>query len=381
MENDGAKVALIHSGHGWVGGAESVAVWTLQALKDNYDVTLFAFDPLDVEEIKKFYGTTLDYSDFKMVIMPMPRFMKQSQRYWYLKHLLAMRYCRTLVNSFDLWISTYYEMDLGQKGIQYVHSPAFAIGITRNSIQRQNFLKQYYRHLSTKIFKCSLKAILNNLTLVNSHWTAGLIKSLYDIEPIAVYPPVLTDFPLIPWEEREDGFVCIGRLAPDKRIETLIHIIHNVRKRIPKAHLHIVGSPVNASYYKRIQRLQRENSSWVFLEGPLTREELKTLVSSHKYGIHGKRDEHFGIAPAEMVNAGCIVFVPNGGGQVEIVENELLIYETVNEAVVKITKVMSENKLQRMLRDDLSRKARRFSVNHFMNSIRGIVGGALCMRI
>ena len=38
--------------------------------------------------------------------------------------------------------------------------------------------------------------------------------------------------------------------------------------------------------------------------------------------LHGMREEHFGMAPAEMARAGVIVWVPNGGGQMEIVGDE-----------------------------------------------------------
>ena len=45
-------------------------------------------------------------------------------------------------------------------------------------------------------------------------------------------------------------------------------------------------------------------------------------MASHRYGIHGMREEHFGMAPAELARAGAIVWVPRGGGQMEIVGHE-----------------------------------------------------------
>jgi glycosyltransferase involved in cell wall biosynthesis len=45
-------------------------------------------------------------------------------------------------------------------------------------------------------------------------------------------------------------------------------------------------------------------------------------MPTFRYGIHGMLDEHFGMAPAELAAAGCIVFVPNDGGQVEIVDDD-----------------------------------------------------------
>ena len=60
-------------------------------------------------------------------------------------------------------------------------------------------------------------------------------------------------------------------------------------------------------------------------------------MATHRYGIHGMREEHFGMAPAEMARAGCIVWVPRGGGQMEIVGREpVLMYDSEDDAVEKI---------------------------------------------
>jgi hypothetical protein len=110
----------------------------------------------------------------------------------------------------------------------------------------------------------------------------------------------------------------------------------------------------------------------------ISREALLRLVSKHKYGIHGMQYEHFGIAVAEMVKAGCIVFVPGGGGQVEIVDDERLIYNSEREAIWKIITVLSDKNFQLSLLRRLASQAQLFSTEHFINQIRGIVRGVLC---
>ncbi|MCI0453956.1 MAG: hypothetical protein L0Y68_03040, partial [Candidatus Dadabacteria bacterium] len=64
----------------------------------------------------------------------------------------------------------------------------------------------------------------NNITLVNSDWTGNKIREFYGIEPTTVYPPVPGDFAEMPWEKKENGFVCVGRISPGKRFETVIEI-------------------------------------------------------------------------------------------------------------------------------------------------------------
>ncbi|HDM75187.1 MAG TPA: glycosyltransferase [Deltaproteobacteria bacterium] len=295
---------------------------------------------------------------------------------------MLMQYCRKVAKEYDLWISTYYEMDLGRRGIQYVHSPAVAVGVVKGldaflDESQRSVLKGIYRKSVARVFNLSADNIRQNLTLVNSKWTGQLIKRAYGIDPYVVYPPVSTQFPYIPWDAREEGFVCIGRIAPSKRIDTIIQILKRVREAGWDVHLHIVGEIWDSGYGRKIEKLQRENSDWVFLEGRLTREQLADLVARHKYGIHGMRNEHFGIAVAEMVKAGNIVFVPNDGGQVEIVNDQRLTYGSEEEAIEKIVGVLSSQQDQVDICKCLEIRTQLFSTARFMEQIREIVGREL----
>jgi glycosyltransferase involved in cell wall biosynthesis len=97
-------------------------------------------------------------------------------------------------------------------------------------------------------------------------------------------------------------------------------------------------------------------------------------MAGHRYGIHGMREEHFGMAPAEMVRAGCIVWVPGGGGQVEIVGDEpRLLYASEDDAVEKIARTLADPAEEDRLRDRLDRRALRFTTAHFVDQVRRIV--------
>jgi len=78
-------------------------------------------------------------------------------------------------------------------------------------------------------------------------------------------------------------------------------------------------------------------------------------------------NEHFGIAVAELVRAGCITWVPDNGGQIEIVGAQpLLRYRTDDEAVEKICTVLASRDTQSELRAALSICATQFSEQTFM---------------
>jgi hypothetical protein len=74
-----------------------------------------------------------------------------------------------------------------------------------------------------------------------------------------------------------------------------------------------------------------------------------------------------------MVKAGCIVFVPNGGGQAEIADHPALIYENDDDAVRKIEAALVDSALQTKLRTHLTEGTNRFSVDGFRRDIRKIV--------
>jgi len=95
--------------------------------------------------------------------------------------------------------------------------------------------------------------------------------------------------------ERGDGFVCIGRISPEKELDKVIDIVAAVRAERPASELHLIGTPDDAAYSAHIRRRVGDNSAWAFLHENVSREELASVVSRHRYGIHGMAEEHFGM--------------------------------------------------------------------------------------
>jgi glycosyltransferase involved in cell wall biosynthesis len=106
----------------------------------------------------------------------------------------------------------------------------------------------------------------------------------------------------------------------------------------------------------------------------LPRQELAQLVSIHRYGIHAMDGEHFGMAVAEMVSAGCIVFAPKNGGPAEIIGgDERLLYSSPQDAAAKIGMTMVSCERQKQLRDYLALRSSLFSAQRFVSQIRELV--------
>jgi glycosyltransferase involved in cell wall biosynthesis len=98
------------------------------------------------------------------------------------------------------------------------------------------------------------------------------------------------------------------------------------------------------------------------------------MICTHKYGIHGMLQEHFGMAIAEMVAGGIIPFVPNGGGQVEVVNNNnRLVYDSSEEAIENIDRVLSDSTIQQKLRANLREMKALFTKERFQQEFKTIV--------
>jgi glycosyltransferase involved in cell wall biosynthesis len=85
-------------------------------------------------------------------------------------------------------------------------------------------------------------------------------------------------------------------------------------------------------------------------------------------------EEHFGIAPAELQRAGCITFVHNSGGQVEIVGGDSrLTFDSVEDASERIARVIENSGLEHELRGQVAERRSWFTAERFCDSVREIV--------
>ena len=363
------------------GGGNGVAAWMLQALKDEYDVTVYTWWPVDVERINRFWGTSIRTGDFRarrppawvrgiIDTPPLPLSM--------LRTAAMLNAVRRHIADYDVVVTANNEADFGTVGVQYVHYPWNMFPRPAVDLRWYHFgflLTPYYR-LCVALSGFEPDSMRRNISLVNSDWTGRLAWARYRIVSRTVYPPVTSEASPLGWEARAPEFVCIGRISPEKELERVLDVVIGVRAAFPAVRLHVVGTPDDARYYRRIVDRIRAAGDWVQLHENLSRPELSALVGRVRYGIHGMREEHFGMAPAEMVRAGCIVWVPDGGGQVEIVADARLTYGSIEEGVAKITRTLGDADEQTRLRQHLATRAPLFSPERFMQQVRAAVAEA-----
>lgn len=375
------RVLIAHPFVHSAGGGNAVAAWALQALRSRCNLTLATLGPMDYAKVNESFGTSLGQGDFRVAIAP--RSYRTALR-WFptpgalLECSLLARHARNLDRQerYDLLLGTQNEVDFGRRGLQYVHYPWMYL--PRPDAEMRWFHKlpltlRTYRRLCRWLARGTYDGLRRNLFLANSRFVAERIRQVYDAESVILYPPVPGVFPEVPWVERSFGLIAVGRIHGCKRWDMVVRIVDELRRYGHALSLTLAGhrdDPAHGAYLESLAA----SRPWFRLIYDLSRTELANLIAGHRYGIHTMENEHFGIAPAEMQRAGCITFVHNSGGPVEIVGgDERLTFSTVEDAVEKIGRVLADPSLESDLRAYVALQRGRFTTERFCSSLCEIV--------
>jgi len=361
-------------------GAAGLAAWMVQALKDDHAVTLLGWRRPDLAALNRFFGTTLEPGDLAVSLPPAPlRALLAAipNPAYLLRTALLLRLAKRRARDFDVLLTGDNEADFGPRGVQYINYPWDLL--PRPALEARWYhgrvLVAAYRELCIRLAAFSDDRMRKTPALVSSDYVGRLVGRRYGVVPRTLYPPVMGTFPAVPWEAREPAFLCVGRIAPEKQLDRVIDVLARVRAEIPGVRLRIVGTPEGA-YAERIAARVRAEGDWVTITSGLSRQALAGLMAQHRYGIHGNLDEHYGMVVAEMVHAGCVVWVPNAGGQVEIVGDRRLCYDTVEGAAASIVRTLRDPREEAELRGHLAERARRFSTETFVRELREVIAAA-----
>lgn len=366
-QSDRKKIAIYYPAF-MGGGAEAVALWMLEALQDAYDLTLFTAAAVDFDRLNTMYGTRLSAQSVKVQALLPARFRSLCHSLIANNGALRMIFFHWLIRVFkqhqpdyDLGISAFNAVDLGRRGIQYIH---WINVIEGNPI--------YW-----KISHFTPAQLSQNISLANSSLVAESARKRYGVEPTVVFPPVVMEAIDLPWDEKEDAFICSGRFTQAKQPHKVIQILKQVRERGFDVKLHMTGGGGGAyewKYQRFFKQMVQENQDWVTTHENLPYKDYVKILSRCRYGFHFKQ-EPFGISIAEMVKAGALPFVRSKGGQVEIVgaHHTDLLFDNPEDAVEKIVAVLSNPDRQAQLRQSLTEQKQLFSTQRFMGEIRQAV--------
>lgn len=365
------------------GGAEAVALWSLEALSDDYDVTLFTLADVDFSRLDAMYATQLSGRQIQVrsalsgapgqwayALMAKGKIPRMALVYWTIQQFQAA------APDYDVAFSTYNALDMGCTGIQYLHW----IRVVEKAFDQA----EPWMQALMKWVNFSHARLASNMSIANSQYTADRVQRCYGIDAEVIYPPVVTEIESVPWIDKENAFLCSGRIVQSKQTHRVIKMLRAVRESGFDIKLHITGGGGNVygqRYLKQVQELVDQNTNWVFLHQNLPYRDYLKIVAHCRYGIHYK-PEPFGISVAEMLKADMLPFVRSKGGQMEIVgaDHGALLFANETEGIEKIIAVLSDVPLQENLRQSLQDRKTLFSQESFMSSIQNVVARYLASK-
>lgn len=375
------RVLVVHPRVTDRGGGNGVAAWVLQALRDSCELSLLTLQPIDFAAVNRSWGTSLRDGDFRTHVFPLSgRFALRilPTRAALLELCLMMRLARRLdrLHPFDVVVGTQNEADFGRRGIHYIHYPWLERARPPEDLRWYHHLPgalAAYRGVCLRIAGLSRERMRQNLSIANSAFVAGHVRALHDVESAVVFPPVTGAFPEVAWEDRRSDVIAVGRLNGSKRWEMAVAIVEEVRRRGHELGLNLVGHRDDRAYQQRLERLAATRP-WFRIHTDVSRDELVGMLVTHRFGIHAMENEHFGMGPAEIVRAGCILFAHASGGPREILGAEShLLFEDVGGAADRIERVLVDPVHHAALRTALAERRLLFSTEAFCTAMRQIV--------
>lgn len=367
------RILLVQRSMAPPGGGNAVAAWMAHALVDQHEVATLTASPWSPQVTNQFYGTSIPAHIARHVIPAPWRWLAPlpEDRLTRLRMCSVLHHARALAAGHDLLISADNFAAFPEPGLQYVHFPAL---LQPEPAKLSALVKPYFA-VCDRLLGAPWTDAARNLTIANSEWTAAGLAQLGEVSRTTVlYPPVVDPGEGLPWDRRDNTFLCIGRFHPTKRLELAIEIVERVRASVlADAKLILVGSPVDARYADKVRALAAATGRWIELKQDLSRAEVNALIGRSRFGIHAMVGEHFGMATAEMARAGCLLFAHNSGGSPEVLNHDpALLWETVEEAVARIAAVVASARAGEISRA-LRAYTERFSTGAFSAGIRRLV--------
>lgn len=336
------------------GGAENSSLEMLRLLKKKYRVTLiFCGKIFPKIQLPKGVKTLNIKSKFKIINYLIGKYIIFSQFF------IIIYLSKKNLKNFEFVFSLHGELSTKIKTFQFIHFPFFTLNIL-------NFLslgiKPYELHkFLLRLFSVSFMRLyfyLNKLkfdtvaTICNSKWTKTIFQKEYkvsnDIYLNFIYFTYMLKNPIVEnyqaFKKRNNSFVILGRVSKDKNIYEAIKVFKKINAKFNyKYTLQIIGPVDDNKYYKKCLGI---SDNKIIFTGFLNEENKRKILLNSKYALHLFKNEHFGIAPAEMQNYGIIVFVYKGGGILEIIDNKYQTFLNYRELKNKIVFLLKNNSLE-----------------------------------
>lgn len=239
---------------------------------------------------------------------------------------------------------------------QYMQSPGFGIF---SPVARLG-LKILVAPLRKRDYKAAQRA---DYFIANSTHIKNDIKKYYGRDAEVIYPPVDTKRFSKAKPIKRHGFICAGRLVPQKRIDLAIHACNNLRLSLA-----VVGDGPER------ENLQKIAGPTITFSGRVSDAEMVEHIASAEALIFPSYED-FGIVPVEALAAGTPVIAYGNGGSTDYIDESKTGLLFSEQTVASLSKALGEFKPEQFSTKTLQAKASQFSTTafqkHFNNFLKG----------
>lgn len=182
---------------------------------------------------------------------------------------------------------------------------------------------------------------------------------------------------------KKDGFIFVGRLAKNKRLDILIDCFALVLKKKPNAMLRIIGRDFDNIFYELEQMtIDQEISNRVFFQDKVSAAQLPELLASSEFFVSASEAEGFGISAVEAMAAGCIPLLRDMEAFRAFVEDKkngfIINFNDLNEAAEKIVEAMALKETEkRQLSENARARVQQYSWKNVVKEIIAVYEGIL----
>lgn len=196
--------------------------------------------------------------------------------------------------------------------------------------------------------------------IANSTHIQSDIKKFYGRESEVVHPPVSIER-FGPTQNKKSqprsGFVTLGRLVPNKRVDLIIRACNELRRP-----LHVVG---RGPELKSLQKIAGPTITFI---SNASDDEVAALLARAEGFIFASLED-FGIAPVEALASGTPVIAYKAGGALDYVIEGKTGAFFVDQTVRSLIDVLKSFNPKKYNSNDIKKSAQKFSSHNFQKNL------------